>query len=741
MAINLLSGNLNQYGNAGNYETDPSTWGYNPSFGTHTRSSQYKKLGLFASRFTSSTDTYNIYSPVLAVASINASYNKKYVSRVWVRIPSSNPFYTGVGGELSLTLRATKGTVLGGTQAPAASNTEKTNKTIAEATDTWVQIEYKFTAAEYNFDAYQPQIELINGDGTLNIGGYIDIDQFEVFEYEEVVFTCTLAADEGNINITHETATDADDGSITFAVTGATGDVEYRLNAGAWQASALFSGIAVGAHTLEAREVDENSCIISYDFAIQPFNAFPVTYEKTDESIKGAADGTITLTPTGGTAPYTYSKDGGTTYQAGNQFTGLAPASYAIAVKDDTNDIAYLNITIAQGVVIYNDVFFTRNPIPFTLNESANAAEDNYRRYVEVKVEDTPGSNTFTKKLAIELEPDSTGTALFYLQQAFKGIFALAPPAILTDIATITDRSAVYKLAYGDLYDDLETPASLTETGTYLAVFGGLSKKAYASLGKYFTTYLNSNNKFMTWLPYEVTIDREQEFYLQYFINKVLTQVKLKADIYYDDGTSTTDHVIFTKSTGISYGTILAVPCGLPHTALATVDPAKTISYYDIFLTDSSDVALTDKFKLLLTTFTPPRARYFLYINSLGAYEVLRTTGKFKHTTKAEKSTMQRHLSHTYTTTDQEVEGYNAQMQDEYEYSTGLYPGAKGLQYLKSLRDIMLTNKFYEISRAGVRRPLLVLADSLVIEESDNHRHYMRFKCADPFIENNYTPV
>jgi gliding motility-associated-like protein len=80
----------------------------------------------------------------------------------------------------------------------------------------------------------------------------------------------------------------------------------------------------------------------------QPAAALAATTAKTDVCF-GATNGTITVTATGGTAGYTYSKDGGTTYQASNSFTGLAAGTYSIVVKDANNcTTTPASVTIAQ---------------------------------------------------------------------------------------------------------------------------------------------------------------------------------------------------------------------------------------------------------------------------------------------------------------------------------------------------------------------------------------------------------
>lgn len=67
-----------------------------------------------------------------------------------------------------------------------------------------------------------------------------------------------------------------------------------------------------------------------------------------------AANGSITVTPSGGEEPYTFSKDG-TSFQASATFNNLGPGTYIIAVKDKKGCIRFTDeIALAVPGLVFN---------------------------------------------------------------------------------------------------------------------------------------------------------------------------------------------------------------------------------------------------------------------------------------------------------------------------------------------------------------------------------------------------
>jgi hypothetical protein len=91
----------------------------------------------------------------------------------------------------------------------------------------------------------------------------------------------------------------------------------------------------------------------------------PITFvATTSNTCAGGSTGQIAvISITGGTAPYTYSKDGGANYQTNSTFTGLSAQTYQVVVKDNNGCT-----TGATGIPIGT------NPLPAVYNVSGGGA-------------------------------------------------------------------------------------------------------------------------------------------------------------------------------------------------------------------------------------------------------------------------------------------------------------------------------------------------------------------------------
>ncbi|MCE9538148.1 MAG: T9SS type A sorting domain-containing protein, partial [Bacteroidetes bacterium] len=119
----------------------------------------------------------------------------------------------------------------------------------------------------------------------------------------------------------------------TIVVTAPTGAYEYNIDAGAYQSSATFTGIAAGSHTILVRRTSDNTCISSPSTVTvnaQPTAPTAPTASTTIQPTCALATGTIVVTaPTGA---YEYNIDAGA-YQSSATFTGIAAGSHTVLVR------------------------------------------------------------------------------------------------------------------------------------------------------------------------------------------------------------------------------------------------------------------------------------------------------------------------------------------------------------------------------------------------------------------------
>ncbi len=126
------------------------------------------------------------------------------------------------------------------------------------------------------------------------------------------------------------------DGTISFSGTGGNGSgYEYSIDGGStWSASATFNALAAGNYNLAIRNGDGTcqASIAAIDL-VQTGTISVSSIEATDIGC-GMNFGSITITANGGNGNLEYSINGGTSWQANNNFTNLTAGTYNISVRN-----------------------------------------------------------------------------------------------------------------------------------------------------------------------------------------------------------------------------------------------------------------------------------------------------------------------------------------------------------------------------------------------------------------------
>jgi len=118
-------------------------------------------------------------------------------------------------------------------------------------------------------------------------------------------------------------------GTMTITASGGTVPLFYSLGGSSYGSGNFFSGSA-GTYTLDVK--DANGCIATQSATIA-VSCLKLAVTGKDASC-GQDDAEIDITASGGTPAYEYSIDGGTHWQTGTVFTGLAPGDFTVLGRD-----------------------------------------------------------------------------------------------------------------------------------------------------------------------------------------------------------------------------------------------------------------------------------------------------------------------------------------------------------------------------------------------------------------------
>jgi gliding motility-associated-like protein len=167
-------------------------------------------------------------------------------------------------------------------------------------------------------------------------------------------------------------------GTITITGNGGATPYSYSIDGIHFQNSNIFSGLAPGDYTVSLKDLNGKPAQITVTVNSGCLQPISLVLSTTDENC-GRKNGTISVTATGGTAPYQYSLNG-TDFQDEPVFSQLASGNYTITVKDILGNSVKKDtaITNLEGppakIFVGNDTsVLAGQPVPLHISDLGNS--------------------------------------------------------------------------------------------------------------------------------------------------------------------------------------------------------------------------------------------------------------------------------------------------------------------------------------------------------------------------------
>jgi gliding motility-associated-like protein len=140
-------------------------------------------------------------------------------------------------------------------------------------------------------------------------------------------------------------------GQLSITATGGVAPYQFSVDATNWQSATSFN-LPAGNYSLTVK--DANNCIRTTPITITEPAPLSATATTTNATCNGGNDGGLVINAAGGNGNFSYSIDGGVSWQTTNTYS-LAPGTYTIQVKDALNCISTQTATVG----LTNDLTFT----------------------------------------------------------------------------------------------------------------------------------------------------------------------------------------------------------------------------------------------------------------------------------------------------------------------------------------------------------------------------------------------
>jgi hypothetical protein len=319
-----------------------------------------------------------------------------------------------------------------------------------------------------------------------------------------------------------------------------------------------------------------------------------------------------------------------------------------------------------------------------------------------------------------------------YLEQDFEW-----PESDASFIFDSPAAMAPFYFMYGEKWGDAQYKA-LTQSSTYYVMYGGVNwmqQAKYNYEGESFWSKLLYNNYFLSWAPLTRIIGPEEPIKLYYINHTAATSLKLKAKLYTASSNST---ITIDTVTGVAdkamYEMVLS-PAKVGYTGLS----GQTLVKIEVWIDNESDVRVSEIRTFILDYSHYEHTRYFIFRNSLGAFECLRTTGLLISAGTYEREIANVEVDSDYISKDREDISVSNIEQQKFTLAMGwLNRYGNADEYRNWLRDFAGSREVYQVI-GNTLKPIRITSSSLDAGKDRDTTKGFIFEFVNAFTDEHFT--
>ncbi len=375
------------------------------------------------------------------------------------------------------------------------------------------------------------------------------------------------------------------------------------------------------------------------------------------------------------------------------------------------------------------------------------SVRDNFKVKLDIYVELNYNDGAFTLAAELDLVPDDDNLTFFHFQNVLWSVLNKVAisnnrnlPSHNQSTVTIAEGSFIrYFLRYSEFFGDPPEYQKLNQEDPDWAYLGGLDFMDFPGTD-YFATWLPANKRFLSWRDTTRIVTLVQQEFLNYLIYKSgTTTLKLKVKMFYSDDTDSTETA--KTKTPVIWKEAYLFPAGYAQLDLDSLKTAgKTILKYQLWLLDQADAIISEVITYKIDRENRENERFFIYQNSLSGNDTLRCTGILEQSINVKRQISER-IQDTYWTDNPVNDGQFInelnKYQDNYTISTGY---KDNVQAIIRMKELLISPAIREI-RDGKLVPVMIIKNSFVLAEDDNHEFALAFEYVDAFDNLAYSEI